>query len=742
MMQVNPFNSKDITRKEIKDFFDLSLDFLFIIDLDGIIKRLNSSFYDQLGYTEEELINLEYEKLIFPEDYDLISYRWRALKEGRNISNFDIRLKKKEGNFIWTQWNLVPDLNQNLIFGVGRNINLHKEFEDQLRSSEAELRAIFAAINDLILLIDKDGKYLKIAPTNSRLLSKPEIELLGKKIHDVYPKKIADKFLGYITEALETGNTVKTEYKAPIASGEERWFSASISPMLPDSIVWMARDISDAMVSEEALRQSEEKHRTLFETMTQGVIYEDLEKGIITANPAAEKILGVPIEQMEGKSTLGSGYKLIHEDGTEVIDESHPAMVAIKIGKEVKNIVLGVSNRIEPDYRWININAVPLFKPGEDKPSQVYTTFDDITERKRSEEALKESEERYRKLVELSPNTVGIVKENKITFVNAAGASLVGAESPEEIIGKNFTDFIHSDHQVPVMKILNQLGRRKKSPLMEMKAVKLDGTIIYVEIIGMSFIYKGEEAVQFILQDITARKRVEEERERLFNKISIAQDRLKILSRRLIEAQESERRVLSRELHDEIGQTLTAIKIDLQTVNKLTRSVKLKTHLKDSVELVEHALQQVRNLSLDLRPSLLDDLGLIPTLRWYIDKQAQRTGLNAKLTADVANEKFSPEISITCYRVIQEAITNVIRHANAKNVNVILKIDSDSLKLNIEDDGKGFDIRSARKKALGGASIGVLGMQERVELVGGELSIHSYPEKGTKISAVFPLKRF
>ncbi len=352
-----------------------------------------------------------------------------------------------------------------------------------------------------------------------------------------------------------------------------------------DHFYAVGRDISKRKNDEETLKYSEQKHRTLFETMAQGVIYEDVEKGILSANPAAQKILGLTLEQMQGKFSFGSGYKSILEDGTEVIDDSHPAMVALKMGKEMQNFVMGILTPYDEDYRWINVNAIPLFKGGEDKPYQVYTTFDDITERKRSSETIKESEERYRQLVELSPNSVGILKDELIVFINAAGAQLFGGENPQQIIGKSFYDFIHPENQKIISRDLKNLSTNEKTPLMELKAKKLDGSVIYIEAAAMPFYYKGDYAFQFICSDITARKRVEEERERLFNKITIGQDRLKIVSRKLIEAQESERRIIARELHDEIGQTLTAIKINLQAANKVTKSTKLKSHLIDSVEL-------------------------------------------------------------------------------------------------------------------------------------------------------------
>ncbi len=618
-------------------------------------------------------------------------------------------------------------------------ININKPISE-IVAVEADLNNFFRLSSDLLLVINFQGILENASKSLLKITGFDSSSILSITFSDLFHYDDQNSAQIKLMN-LQAGDNVKSfEGRLRCNNGKYLWTEWSISPSTDFGHFYaIGRDISERKKYDDTLKYSEQKHRTLFETMTQGVIYEAVGKGIISANPAAQKILGLTLEQIQDKSLLGSGYKSILEDGTEVIDDIHPAMVALNMGKEVKNFVMGILTPYDEQYRWISVNAIPLFKSGEDKPYQVYTTFDDITERKQADEAIKESEERYRKLVELSPNTVGILKDEKLIFINAAGASLFGSEKPEQMIGKSLNDFIHSDNYQTISDNLKQLGPNEKTPVMELKAQKLDGTMIYLEATAMPFIYKGENAVQFICSDITERKKVEEERERLFNKIQVAQDRLKILSRRLIEAQESERRVIARELHDEIGQTLTAIKINLQAVNKVTRSSKLKSHLVDSVELVEHSLQLVRNLSLDLRPSMLDDLGLMPTLGWYINKQSQRSGINIKMNSIDLDKKLSPEIEVTCYRVTQEAINNVLRHSGAKNVKVEINIIDYQLRIEIKDDGKGFDVMEMRKRALNGNSIGVLGMQERVELAGGELSIYSSPENGTKVIACFPL---
>ncbi|MDF5717115.1 MAG: sensor histidine kinase [Rhizonema sp. NSF051] len=214
---------------------------------------------------------------------------------------------------------------------------------------------------------------------------------------------------------------------------------------------------------------------------------------------------------------------------------------------------------------------------------------------------------------------------------------------------------------------------------------------------------------------------------------------MQTLSGKLIEAQEAERRHIARELHDEIGQALTAVKINLQALQHSFPSSDLATPLHESIEIVEVALQQVRSLSLDLRPSLLDDLGLLAALRWYVDVHTRRSGIVGEIVAQPINTKLSSNLETTCFRVVQEALTNIIRHAKAQRVTIELRQRETQLHLTINDDGVGFDVNAAIIRAASGGSLGLLGMEERVLLVGGQINIESMHQHGTKIHAQFPV---
>jgi len=231
----------------------------------------------------------------------------------------------------------------------------------------------------------------------------------------------------------------------------------------------------------------------------------------------------------------------------------------------------------------------------------------------------------------------------------------------------------------------------------------------------------------------------EAEHAELLEQVRAGRARAQVLSQQLMEAQEAERRHLARELHDEIGQALTAVKINLQALERSAGDKIVLPRLDESVAIVDRALQQVRNLSLDLRPSLLDDLGLVAALRWYLDRQAQRAGFAAEFVADPPGIRAPAHLETTCFRVAQEALTNVVRHAHAKRVCVGLRQEGSELHLTVRDDGIGFEVPAARQRAARGGSLGLLGMQERVLLIRGRIEIHSALGNGTEIHVHLPL---
>ena len=239
--------------------------------------------------------------------------------------------------------------------------------------------------------------------------------------------------------------------------------------------------------------------------------------------------------------------------------------------------------------------------------------------------------------------------------------------------------------------------------------------------------------------EIAEQKRIEAERALLFEEVQSGRQRLQSLTRQLIDSQEKERRHLARELHDEIGQVLTAVKTNLQSLQFASDPQTLTARLQESIGVVENALGQISELSLDLRPSLLDDFGLAPALEWYAKRQAQRSGFEVTFLAQPVDMHLPPNLETTCFRVAQAAITNVARHARATHVQIELRQDETELQLLVRDDGVGFNVRTALAQMAHSESFGLLTMQERVGLVGGQVEFDSALRCGTEIRVRLPL---
>ncbi len=268
---------------------------------------------------------------------------------------------------------------------------------------------------------------------------------------------------------------------------------------------------------------------------------------------------------------------------------------------------------------------------------------------------------------------------------------------------------------------------------------------------GVSVIIKGQDTPFGVLAAHTARRRnfaqddvhflrtvanvlaAAIDRRRAEAAVLAGREQLQVLSRRLVEIQEAERREIARELHDEIGQVLTGLKLTLEMTAR-TAAEAVQSRLDDAQRLVNDLIRQVREMSLDLRPAMLDDLGLLPTLVWHFERYTTRTGVRVTFEHAGLERRFQPEVETAAYRIVQEALTNVARHAGVPEVAVRVWAGEEVLNLQVEDRGKGFDTLAARPSG------GLTGMRERATLLGGNLAVESAAGAGTRVTAEFPLR--
>jgi PAS domain S-box-containing protein len=488
------------------------------------------------------------------------------------------------------------------------------------------------------------------------------------------------------------------------------------------------RDISKQKAAEQALRENQANLQALLEFNT-GIVWSvDRQYRLIAGNDGMRKnylaVLGREIQP--GESTLVERLPDVYTEWRGYYDRA-------LAGETFK---IESPTRAQPEVRYLEYTFRPV-RTSEGLISSVIVSGRDITERKQTQEALEQSENRFGRAFFDAPVPLNVVRarDGKFIEVNERFIELFGYNR-EELIGHTSVDLSFYASDAARTKMNDLLREEGCVRDLEIATPTKSGVLLCVLVSAVPVVMNGEECILGTLLDITERKKAEVERENLIGQLNEAQGQQQLLSARLIEAQENERRVIARELHDEVGQALTALKINLQTVQRKHNN---SLDLAESIAMVENTLQQVRTISLNLPPTVLEDLGLAPALRWLLDRQGREAGFSTSFISSLEEPRLNPQIEIACFRVAQEALTNVMRHAHARNVKVELAQVGQQLHLTIFDDGSGYDVKAAYQRARQGNSLGLVSIQERVLLAGGRMEIESASGKGTRIHAIFPL---
>lgn len=643
---------------------------------------------------------------------------------------------------------------------VNHDITARKEAEEALRQSEERFRRYFELGLIGMAITSPTQRILEVNDQICAILGYEREELLQKSWAELtYPDDLAadkaqfqsvlaGKIDGYSLDKRfirQDGQVVDTTISVKCL----RCADGSV-----DYFVALLQDITARKRAEQALRDSERRERaraaelqTLMDAVPAAVwIAHDQMSQIITGNRASYALLRLAPQRNVAFAALndqGPIHFKVLQNGRELPRNDLPIEVSAATGVEIRDFE---EDLMFDDGTVVHTlgNVMPLFDE-QGRPRGAVGAFVDITERQQAEQALSESEEKFRSFVEQSSEGVVLLDEG--------GRVIEWNQTQERITGIPRVQAIHVPFWELQYRVLSPELRPARGPEFFREAlldafrigeVPLPGRQIEIEvqtpagerrfIQQTAFPIKTAQGYRIgsIFRDVTERKQAEQA-------LRDNQKRLLTLSRQLLHAHETERRAIARELHDDIGQALTAVKLDLQTAQRAADPAAVRARLDDSIAAVEHALQAVRHLSLDLRPSLLDDLGLAAALRWYIDRQAQRAGFTAEIKIETLPARPAPEIETICFRVAQEALTNIVRHAKARQVSVVLRQNSARLEMIIRDDGSGFDVYEAREQALRGASLGLLSMEERVVLGNGRIEIESAPGQGTAIHVWLPL---
>jgi hypothetical protein len=344
-----------------------------------------------------------------------------------------------------------------------------------------------------------------------------------------------DYIVDTITESAKNQTNYESEFRVILPKQGLRWRHSNAKPELLEdgSTLWhgIITDVTERKLAEEAREKSEEKYRILFETMTQGVVYQSANGEIISANPAAEKILGLSIDQMMGRTSIDPQWKAVDENKDPLPGEKHPAMIALQTGKEVKNFTQGIFNPQKNEYVWILINSIPQYKAGEKKPFQVFSTFLEITDRKKAEEALSHSHELMKYIIEHNQSAVA-VHDNNLNYIFVSQRYLDDYRVKEkDVIGKHHYE-VFPDLPEKWRKVHQKALRGIVSKADDDKYVREDGTIDWTRWECRPWCEANGSIGGIIVytEVINEQKRKEEEIKKLNHRLEILIDSIQQLS--------------------------------------------------------------------------------------------------------------------------------------------------------------------------------------------------------------------
>ena len=583
--------------------------------------------------------------------------------------------------------------------------------EFELRRSRAELarrRAgeqlgeLLETMGDGYVAFDREWRYVTVNARAAAMFGCKAADLLGKRYLDMYPEARDSVFhRAYVRAMAGEGPIVFENRYEPWG----RWFENRVYP-IPGGIAVFFNDITDRKRVELALAEAQEFADALIERLPGVFFVIDEHRRPIRCNDAFASMLGyAPPESPAPTTDAGAAapppFAAIVERATA---EGSVNDVADLVGADGRRRTL----RFDAKVSTIGGQRV-LIGHGID------VTDAQIAKR------------RFERIFIGAPEPMSFseIDSGRLLLVNDAFCKAFGY-SRETLIGRSAVALgLWSDGEKR-RAIVARLRAGERVRGVPGRVNSRSGVVRDVEISAELVESGGPGALLFMFRDVTDERAAE-------RGLREHATQLEELSRRLLTAQEEERGRIARELHDEIGQVLTAVRLNLKVVERHSRSASAREAIADCLATVETGIERVRNLSIDLRPPMLDDLGLAAALRWLVERQP----LPVSLAIDASVGEPPPTVSLACYRVVQEALTNVGRHAGATGVRVGLERSTSDLLLTVADDGRGFDPATSP----GGGGFGLRGMSERVGLAGGRLEIVSAPGAGTTLRATFPWPR-
>jgi PAS domain S-box-containing protein len=700
-------------------------------DMDGRIIESNQTCADIMGTTVDRL-------LAFNLLEDTVDREFRAAiadsLRGRttHYEGFYTSVTGGRRSFLKVDFAPIYSFDNRIIGGVavGADVIDKVHAELALQESEAKYRGILANIEDGYYEVDLHGNLTFFNDSLCEILGYPRSELMGMNYRTFMLEEDADRVFKTFNQVFATGSGAKgSEWRVKRKDGAVVYLDTSVS-LIRDAegnvqnFGGITRDVTERRYAEDALRASEEKYRSLFESLPIGLFQTTIDGRIIDANPACLQIFRCP-----------SREELMAQDARK-------AYLKPADGENFRRQLM--RNGSVRDYEsrlwcwdgsivWVNITAHVIYDDWGNF-SHIEGSLQDITLRKQNEMRLQESEAKYRGLTERSSDVIAVVDKNgKPIFWSPSSEQILGY-TYDELMAREPSELMGADDYERMLVYIDQIVEQKAADSFEISMTRKDGAEIIIEWTATPIYYgKKLSGLQFVGRDITTRKKAEAALQK-------SHEQLRNLSKHLEAAREQERTAIAREVHDDLGQLLTAIKFDLAWMKRHAQDVDADTLLEKvdmSMGLVDGSLQSVKQISARLRPEILSDLGLEAAMDWYLSEFRERTGI--KCDSRIQQQAFSgdricDELCISMFRIFQEALTNIARHSRATEVFVKLNQSDGWIDFQIIDNGVGIDTEVINDTQ----SFGLLGIRERVNAFGGNMELTGDPEKGTALKIKLP----
>ncbi|OPY09384.1 MAG: Oxygen sensor histidine kinase NreB [Syntrophaceae bacterium PtaB.Bin095] len=677
----------------------------------------HAAFY--WGYSKDELIGMESMSLVHPDDRERVRRSAIEMLKGKRTSSYEFRTIAKDGGIRWITETITSIQYKGERAVLGNSMDITEQIK--ARNKLAELEALEASILEAIphAVVGLRNRRIIFANDGVEAVFGWEAEeLIGRQTRVFYrSNRDFEAIAANLYSTLEHQRTFRSEFPCRRKDGQEIECMVSASrigeSLKEKNIVITYEDITDR-------KRAEAAYRIMADNSQAGVYV--VQNGTFQfVNHNAAKYAGYSADELAGMDSLS----LVHpEDREKVIRNSREMLNRRRTAPHEFRIVTK-DGRI----RWIMETVTLIPWRGE---RAVLGNSMDITEQFEARNKLAELEALEASILEAIPHAVIGLQDRRIIFANDGVEAVFGWRA-KDLIGKSTRVLYQTDEGYEaIARDLYSVLEKKRTFRSEFPCRRRDGTGIECMVsaarIGTQLKQKN---IVITYEDITDRKRAETEIER-------SREQLRNLSAHLQSVREKERTRIARELHDELGQLLTALNTGLVLLNrKIPETEKaLRDQTGSMIELVDMTMQTLKRIYMALRPGMLDHLGLAVAIGWQAGEFEKRTGIRCKVTVDPEDLSLDPDLSTAIFRIFQETLTNIARHAGAARVHVSLKATAEKVLLTVRDNGRGITQEQLAKPN----SFGLLGMRERTHYWGGDVRISGKPGKGTLVKVDIPLR--